>query len=314
MDRQTPPEGTTVVITGSSGLIGSALAASLRRDGHRVVGLVRRAPTGPDELQWDPTAGTIDRAGLEAVDAVVHLAGAGIGDQRWTDDYKRTILESRTRSTALLASTLAELERPPSVLVSGSAIGIYGDRGDEVLTEQSPPGTSFLADVVQRWEAEAAPAVDAGIRTPFIRTGIVLSPDGGALPKLLPLFKLGVGGRMGSGKQWWSWISLPDEVAAIRFLIDGDLDGPVNLTAPEPVTNAEFTRVLARVLHRPAVLPVPAFGPKLLRGAELAQELLFASQRVIPEVLQGASFPFAHPDLESALRALLGRPAVPAVA
>jgi uncharacterized protein len=314
MDPNMTSRAKTVVVTGSSGLIGTALAASLRGDGHRVVGMVRRAPSGPDELRWDPGAGTIDRAGLEGVDAVVHLAGAGIGDQRWSDGYKRTILESRTRSTALLASTLAGLERPPSVLVSGSAIGVYGDRGDEVLTEQSAPGTSFLADVVQRWEAEAAPAVEAGIRTPFIRTGIVLSPDGGALPKLLPLFKLGVGGRMGSGRQWWSWISLPDEVAAIRFLLDGDLDGPVNLTAPEPVTNAEFTRILARVLHRPAFLPVPAFAPKLLRGPELAQELLFASQRVVPQVLDTASFGFAHPDLETALRALLGKPAAPAAA
>jgi uncharacterized protein (TIGR01777 family) len=303
-----------VAITGSSGLIGGALGASLRGDGHRVVRVVRRPPAGPDELRWDPDRGTIDRARLEGVDAVVHLAGAGIGDHRWTDEYKRTILESRTRSTALLAATLAGLDRPPSVLVSGSAIGVYGDRGDEVLTEQSPPGTSFLADVVRRWEAEAAPAVEAGIRTPLIRTGIVLDPDGGALPKLLPLFKLGLGGRMGSGRQWWSWISLPDEVAAIRFLIDGDLEGPVNLTAPAPVTNAEFTRVLARVLHRPSLLPVPAFGPKLLRGPELAQELLFASQRVVPEVLGKASFPFAHPDLETALRALLGKPAAPATA
>lgn len=307
-------EPLTVVITGSSGLIGTALAASLRRDGHRVVRVVRRRTAGPDELRWDPADGTIDRAGLEGVDAVVHLAGAGIGDQRWSEEYKRTILESRTRSTALLASTLAGLDRPPSVLVSGSAIAVYGDRGDEVLTEQSPPGTSFLADVVRRWEAEAAPAVEAGIRTPFIRTGIVLSPDGGALPRLLPLFKLGLGGRMGSGRQWWSWISLPDEIAAIRFLIDGHLDGPVNLTAPEPVTNREFTKVLARVLHRPAMLPVPAFAPKLLRGAELAQELLFTSQRIVPAALEEASFRFAHPDLETALRAVLGRPATPAAA
>ncbi|MCU0270279.1 MAG: TIGR01777 family oxidoreductase [Acidimicrobiales bacterium] len=299
-----------IAVTGSSGLIGTALCRALERDGHRVRRVVRRAVRdGESAIAWDPAAGTVDAAAFEGLDGVIHLAGAGIGDKRWSEDYKREILESRTRSTDLLARTLAGLERKPSVFVSGSAIGIYGDRGDELLTEQSPPGSGFLADVVVAWEAAARPAVEAGIRVPFVRTGIVLSPDGGALPKLLPLFKAGVGGKMGSGRQWWSWISLPDELAAIRWLLDHDVAGPVNLTAPAPVTNAEFTKVLARVLKRPAVLPVPAFGPKLLRGAELAQELLFNSQRVQPSVLETEGFPFLHADLEAALRTLLERPA-----
>jgi len=302
-----------IAITGSSGLIGRALTAALVADGHRVVRVVRRPPEpGEDALRWEPREGTIDRTGLEGLDAVVHLAGAGIGDRRWNEDYKREILESRTRSTALLASTLAGLERKPAVFLSGSAIGYYGDRGDEVLTETSPPGHSFLADVVVQWEAEAAPAADAGIRTALLRTGIVLSVDGGALTKLLPLFRLGLGGRMGSGRQWWSWISIADEVGAIRFLLDHDIAGPVNLTAPGPVTNATFTKVLGRVLGRPTVLPVPAFAPKLLRGAELAQELLFASQRVEPTVLEAHGYRFVHPDLETALRELLDRPRVAA--
>lgn len=298
-----------VVVTGSSGLIGTALIASLEADGHRAIRLLRRAPApGEDALRWDPAAGTIDAAGLEGVDAVVHLAGAGIGDQRWTPAYKQEILESRTTSTSLIATTIAGLQRPPAVLVSGSAIGIYGDRGDEVLTEQSAPGTGFLADVVVQWEASTAAAAEAGIRVPLVRTGIVLTPTGGALPKLLPLFRFGVGGRLGSGRQWWSWISLDDEIAALRFALDHDLDGPVNLTAPEPATNAEFTRTLARVLGRPAFMAVPAFGPKLLRGSELAQELLFNSQRVLPEALLQHGFVFTHPELEDALRSVLGRP------
>jgi uncharacterized protein (TIGR01777 family) len=302
-----------IAITGSSGLIGRALTAALTADGHRVVRVLRRDPApGEDAIRWDPPAGTIDRAALEGIDAVVHLAGAGIGDRRWNEAYKREILESRTRSTALLASTLAGLDHKPAVFLSGSAIGIYGDRGDEVLTEASEPGRSFLADVVVQWEAEAAPAVEAGIPTAFLRTGIVLTPEGGALPKLLPLFRLGLGGRMGSGRQWWSWISLADEVGAIRFLLGGTVQGPVNLTAPAPVTNAEFTKVLARVLGRPALLPVPSFAPKLLRGPELAQELLFASQRVRPAVLEAAGYEFTHPDLEIALRELLGRSRVAA--
>jgi uncharacterized protein (TIGR01777 family) len=299
-----------VAITGASGLIGTALGSSLRADGHRVVEVVRRrARPGEDVVSWDPVARTIDRAGLEGLDAVVHLAGAGIGDHRWTPEYKRTILESRTKTTSLLAETLATLQRPPAVLVSGSAVGYYGERGDDVVTEDDPPGDSFLADVVVRWEGSARAAVDAGIRVAFARTGVVLTPQGGALAQLLPLFKLGLGGRMGSGRQWWSWITLDDEVGALRFLLDHDVAGPANLTAPNPVTNAELARTLGRVLGRPALLPIPSFGPKLLKGAELAQELLFTSARVEPRVLAAAGFAPRHPELEGALRAVLDRPA-----
>lgn len=299
-----------IAISGSSGLIGSALARSLRLDGHEVLPLVRRpVADGEQAVRWDPAAGTIDAPALDGVDGVVNLSGAGIGDKRWTDEYKREVLESRTRSTDLLARTIAGLERPPTVFVSGSAMGIYGDTGDTAVTEESPVGHDFLADVCTRWETAAGPASDAGIRVTFPRTGIVLSPHGGALAKLLPLFRLGVGGRMGSGRQWWSWISLDDEVGAIRWLLDHDVTGPVNLTAPGPVTNAEMTKVLGRVLHRPTVVPVPSFGPKLLLGGELADSLLFTSQRVLPAVLEAQGYPFAHPTLEGALRALLDRPA-----
>lgn len=298
-----------VAITGSTGLIGEALVASLRHDGHRPIRLVRRPPRpGEDAIGWNPAAGTIDRASLEGVGAVVNLAGAGIGDHRWTDDYKRTLRDSRTVGTALLADALAQMARPPAVLVSGSAMGVYGDRGDQVLTEADPPGHSFLADVVVQWEAATRPAAAAGVRVATIRTGLVLARQGGALPRLLPLFRWGLGGRMGSGRQWWSWITLDDEVRAIRFLVDHDVAGPVNLTAPGTVTNAELTRVLAHVLGRPAFLAVPRFGPRLVQGAELADELLFTSARVAPTVLEGAGFTFAHPELEGALRTVLDRP------
>jgi len=297
-----------IAVTGSTGLIGTALCRRLEADGDRVIRVVRRrVAAGEAAIRWDPAAGTIDAASLEGVGAVVHLAGAGIGDKRWSVERKREILESRTKGTALLAATLAGLERKPDVLVSGSAIGFYGDRGDEVLTEQSEPGTDFLAEICTAWEAEARPAADAGIRVATIRTGVVLSRDGGALAKLLPLFKVGAGGKFGSGRQWWSWISLDDEIAAIRHLIDHPVSGPVNLTAPNPETNAAFTKVLGRVLGRPSFLAVPAFGPKLLVGGELAEALLFTSAKVLPEALESSGFTFAHPDLESALRSVLGK-------
>lgn len=299
-----------IAITGASGLIGSALSRSLTADGHTVVPVVRR-PVGPSEtaIGWDPRAGTIDAAGFVGVDGVVHLAGAGIGDHRWNDAYKREVLESRTKGTELLTRTLASLDTPPAVLVSGSAIGIYGDTGDTAVSEDAPHARDFLASVCTEWEAAAAPAVEAGIRTAFLRTGIVLSPDGGALAKLLPLFRFGLGGRMGSGRQWWSWISLADEIGVIRWLLDNEVSGPVNATAPAPVTNAEMTRTLGSVLHRPTLLPVPSFGPKLLLGGELADALLFTSQRVLPGVLEQHGYQFQHPTLDVALRALLGRPA-----
>lgn len=297
-----------VAVTGSSGLIGTALVASLRSDGHEVVRVVRSAAAGDGpNVRWDPEAGTIDAAGLEGVDAAVHLAGEGIADKRWTPEQKRRVLESRTRGTTLLASTLVGLSRRPDVLVSGSAIGFYGDRGDEVLTEQSGPGEGFLTEVCEAWEAAAGPAVDAGIRTAFARTGLVLDAKGGAMGKLLPLFKFGLGGRLGRGRQWWSWISIDDEVGAIRFLLEHDIAGPVNLTGPAPVTNAEFTKALGEVVHRPTVVPVPRFGPKLLLGGELAEQLLFSSQRVEPAVLTAAGYEFQHPDIASALRAVVGR-------
>jgi uncharacterized protein (TIGR01777 family) len=295
-----------IAVTGSSGLIGSALVDRLRAGGHEVLRLVRSGPAGDDGIEWSPTEGTIDGAGLEGVEAVVHLAGAGIADKRWSDARKRVILESRTTSTDLLARTLAGLDRPPSVLVSGSAIGIYGDRGDEVLTEDSSPGEGFLADVCVAWEAAADPAREAGIRVVHPRTGLVLSSEGGALAKQLPLFKAGVGGKLGSGDQWWSWISMEDELGALESLLDADLEGPVNLTGPAPVTNAEFADVLGDVLGRPSFVPVPRFGPKLLLGGELAEELLFTSARVQPTRLEEAGYAFTHPTAEAALRSELG--------
>ena len=295
-----------VAITGSTGLIGSALTPHLRSLGHDVVRVVRSNPEGSDIL-WSPAEGTLDPADLSGVDAVVHLAGAGIGDKRWTDAYKRELLDSRTKSTTLLAEAIVAADNGPTVLLSGSAIGIYGARGDEQLTEESAAGDGFLADVCVQWEASTKAAEDAGVRVVHLRTGIVLSPKGGALKKQLPLFKFGLGGKMGSGDQWQSWISIDDEVAAIAHLLTADTSGPVNLTAPNPSTNAEFTDTLGDVLHRPTFMPIPKFGPKLLLGGELADNLLFSGQRVLPAVLNAdEGFTFQHPDLATALRALLG--------
>lgn len=297
-----------IAITGASGLIGRALSDALRSAGHRPLPLVRRDPApGEDAVRWDPAAGTIDAASLEGVGAVVHLAGEGIAEKRWNEAQKRRILDSRVDGTTLLSTTLAGLNRPPGVLLSGSAIGYYGERGDEELTEASDPGDLFISDVCRAWEAATAPAEAAGIRVAHLRTGIVLDAHGGALAKTLPLFRFGLGGRLGSGRQWWSWIGIADEVGAIVFLLDADVSGPVNLTAPTPVTNAEFTKVLGRVLGRPTLLPVPAFGPKILLGSELAEQLLFTSARVLPDVLTGAGYEFRSPDLEGALREELGK-------
>ena len=295
-----------IVVSGASGLIGQPLVASLRNYGHEVVQLVRRTPRA-NESQWNPSAGQLDVAVLEGADAVIHLSGAGIGDRRWTAKYKQELLDSRTKSTSLLATTIAKCNKKPSVFLSGSAIGIYGARGDEQLTEQSSHGDSFLAEICKQWEAAAKPAIDAGARTVFLRTGIVLTPLGGALKKQLPLFKLGLGGKFGNGRQWQSWISITDEVNAIIHLLTSNLSGAVNLTAPNAVTNAEFTRVLASVVSRPAILPIPSFGPKLLLGGELADALLFTGQRVVPNALVADGFQFAHPTLDVALRALLNK-------
>lgn len=295
----------TIAITGASGLIGTALSAHLRARGDKVVAFTRRGESDANVIAWDPARGRIDASRLAGIDAVVHLAGAGIGDKRWTDSYKREILESRTKGTALLASAMADVEGGPRVLLSGSAIGIYGESLTEEFTETSPAGRGFLADVCVQWEASTAAAERAGIRVVHLRTGIVLSPKGGALRKLLPLFRLGAGGRMGSGRQWQSWISIDDEVAAIDHLLSSKVGGPVNLTSPNPVTQHEFTRILARVLRRPAFVPVPSLGPRLLLGSELADALLFTGQKVMPKVLSADGYTFIHADLETALRSLL---------
>ncbi|HAS12050.1 MAG TPA: TIGR01777 family protein [Acidimicrobiaceae bacterium] len=295
-----------VAITGSSGLIGSALVGALRGAGHTAVRLVRHDHPGSDEISWDPDAGTIDAAGLEGVDAVVNLAGAGIGDERWTDERKRLILESRTRSTDLIARTIAGLDRKPSVLLSASGIDYYPDAGDEVLTEESRAGDGFLTDVCVQWEGATAPAQEAGIRTCLLRTGIVQSADGGALKKTLLPFKLGIGGRFGSGDQWWSWISIDDHVRAMLHLIESDVEGPVNLTAPNPVTNQTYTKALGRELGRPTLLPIPKLGPTVLLGKELTEALLYTSHRVLPTVLEADGFVFRHPTIEVCLAAMLG--------
>ncbi|MGI8334108.1 TIGR01777 family oxidoreductase [Actinomadura scrupuli] len=288
-----------VAITGASGLIGAALSGQLREDGHEVVHLVRREPHGPQEARWDPQ-GTVDTAALEGADAVVHLAGAGIGDHRWTESYKKKIRDSRTAGTRTLAEALAGLDRPPRVLISASAVGFYGDTGDRETDESGPQGAGFLAGLVRDWEAAAAPAAAAGIRVVHPRSGPVLAREGGFLGKVLPLFKLGLGGPLGNGRQWMSWISLPDQLAGLRFLLDrDDVEGPVNLTAPHPVTNAEFTRAVGKALRRPAVLPVPAAALRLAVG-RFADEAILVSQRVVPRRLTEAGFTFEHPDVDSA--------------
>jgi uncharacterized protein len=295
-----------IVVSGSHGLIGTALSETLRTTGHQVTALVRGA-AGADQIAWDPAKAQIDKASLEGVDAVVHLAGVGIADKRWNALVKLKIRDSRTHGTAVLSEALATLQRPPSVLLSASAIGYYGNRGEEVLDEASPAGTGFLSEVCTAWEQATGIAEQSGIRTVRMRTGIVLSAQGGALRKQLPLFKLGLGGRFGNGRQWQSWISITDHVAAMMHLIGSQVSGPVNMTAPAPVTNTEFARTLGAVLRRPTALPVPKFGPRLLLGRELADTLLFESQRVLPKVLEADGFVFTHPTLEAALRAELKR-------
>ncbi|HYI61128.1 MAG TPA: TIGR01777 family oxidoreductase [Acidimicrobiales bacterium] len=300
-----------IAVSGSRGLIGSALVRSLQADGHRVARLVRAGGrVGEGDVRWDIEAGEIDTAALEGVDGVVHLAGEGIAAGRWTDEHKRRVRESRTRGTALLSEALAALDVSPRVLLSGSAVGYYGDRGDEELTEASPAGDGFLPELCTAWEAAAGVARQAGIRVAHLRSGIVLDPEGGALAKQLLPFKLGLGGRAGRGDQWLPWITLADEVRAIRFLLDHDVAGPVNLAAPAPVTNATFARTLGRVLRRPAVIPLPHLLTKLPAGiGPLVDNLLFPSAKVRPAALTEAGFTFEDPELEPALRALLDRPA-----
>jgi uncharacterized protein (TIGR01777 family) len=293
-----------IAVTGSSGLIGSALSRSLAADGHDVVRLVRRAPAGPAEVRWDPHHGTVDTAGLEGCEAVVHLAGAGIGDRRWTDSRKKELLDSRVLGTGAIARAAAALDTPPRVLVSASAVGIYGDTGDRAVDEDSPLGSGFLAELCRKWEAAADPARAAGIRTVCTRTGLVVAKDGGAWARLFPLFKAGLGGRLGDGRQFWSFVALHDEVAAIRFAIDtAALSGPVNLTAPEALTNRQITAVMGRVLHRPTVAAVPESVLRLVLG-ELAQDVV-GSQRVRPKRLLEAGFRFAFPEFDQAVLAAL---------
>jgi uncharacterized protein len=282
--------------------------AELRRRGDQVTRLVRRPATGAGEASWDPGAGTIEADKLEGLDGVVHLAGVGIGDHRWSDDHKRAVLNSRLQGTGLLARTLTQLEQPPKAFVSGSAVGFYGYESDQPVTESSPKGGGFLADTVAAWEDAAAPAADAGIRTVRIRSGVVITAKGGALkPQLLP-FKLGIGGKLGTGKQWLSWISLEDEVAGILHLLSTEsANGPVNVTSPQPVTNAVFTATLARVLKRPAFMPVPTPALHVLFGREMTKEMLLGGQRVLPQKLEASGFTFAYPELEAALRHTLGR-------
>ena len=298
-----------IAVTGSSGLIGTALCVALRDDGHQIVPVVRSS--GVDgTIAWDPVAGKIDAPALEGMDAVVHLAGEGIAAGPWTKAQRARISDSRSHGTALLARTLAGLDRKPAVLVSGSAIGYYGDRGDELLTEDSQPGTGFLAEVCTAWEAATAPAGEAGIRTPLVRTGIVLDPAGGSLGKQLFAFKLGLGAKAGRGTQWISWITLADEVAALRHVLaDKTITGPVNLVAPNPVTNAEFTDALGQALHRPTFLRIPRAVRHLPFGiGDLVDSLLFTSARVRPGVLDKTGFTFSDPNLGPALADLLNHP------
>ncbi len=296
-----------VALTGASGLIGAQLAAFLSTGGHTVLPLVRRAPRpGTEEIAWDPDRGTIDAAGLEGVDAVVHLAGEPLAAARWTDAHKDRVRASRIDGTTLLATTLARLARPPRVLISASAIGVYGDRGDVALDETSPPGMGFLPDLCSAWEAATRPASDAGIRVVLPRIGIVLAGQGGALATMAAPFRLGLGGVVGDGRQVMSWIALDDLIGALHHLLFADdVHGPVNATAPGPVTNATFVRTLGAVLHRPTFLPLPAPAVRLLFG-EMGETLLLGGARVLPRVLLASGFPFLHADLAEALRDELG--------
>lgn len=289
-----------VAITGASGLIGSALARSLRQDGVAVRRFVRRLPQAPHEIQWQPGE-HLDPASLTGVTAVVHLAGAGVGDRRWTAKYKRIIRDSRVLGTTTIAEAVAAMDEPVQTFVSASAIGYYGDTGDQQVDESDPPGTGFLSDVVRDWEAAAEPARAAGIPVSHPRTGLVVSSRGGAWQRLLPIFRAGVGGRLGSGTQYWSWISLRDTVSALRFLLDHSVTGPVNLTTPTPVTNTAVTEAMGEVLSRPTALPVPAFALRTALGGFSAEVL--GSSRVYPQRLLDAGFAWQDESIADAIRA-----------
>lgn len=305
MDAQLPAR--RIAITGASGLIGSALVRSLVADGHEVLAVTRNA-TDPSDVAWDLDRGTIEADRLEGLDAVVHLAGEPIGAKRWTRPVRERILRSRREGTALLASTLSRLDTPPRVLVSGSAVGYYGDRGAEPIDERTPPGSDFLAQVCVEWERAADPARDAGIRVVHPRTGVVIAREGALIDKVELPFRLGVGGKVGSGRQYVPWISLIDEVAALRFLIDRPIEGPMNLTGPNPATNLEMTKALGTVMRRPTLFPIPALAIRLLYG-EMGETLATVSQRVVPRRLLDAGFAFRHSTILAALRVAFDRAA-----
>ncbi|MFH9988979.1 TIGR01777 family oxidoreductase [Streptomyces luteogriseus] len=299
-------ERSRIAVAGASGLIGAALVRSLTADGHEVRRLVRGTPRAAGEVSWDPEGGRVDAAGLAGCHAVVNVAGAGVGDRRWTDAYKRRIRDSRVNGTTALAEAVASLDAKdrPRVFVNGSAIGYYGETGERSVDESAPAGEGFLPSLCVEWEGAAAPAREAGVRTVFTRTGLVVSREGGAWGRLFPLFRAGAGGRMGDGRQYWSFVALPDEVAAIRHLIDTDgLSGPFNITAPNPVTNREITAAMGRVLHRPTLFPVPASVLRTVLG-EMAGDVL-GSARVLPARLLESGFRFAFPEIEGAIRAAL---------
>lgn len=307
--RVPDPPRLRIAITGASGMIGRALRPLLTAMGHEVVAVVRRRPR-EQEIFWKPSQGTIETAAFEGVDAVIHLAGESIAGARWTESVKQRIRRSRVEGTRLLAEALAGLTRPPRVLITASGINYFGDRGDTPLSDDSPRGTGFLADVVQGWEEATSPAAQAGIRTVSLRFGLVLTPAGGLLPRLLLPFRAGLGGRLGEGQQWMSWIALDDILGAIYWvLMTPNIQGSLNTTAPHPVRNEELTRTLARVLHRPAALSVPPAALRFALGREAAEELVLSSMRVLPERLLAANYPFRFPQLEPALRHLLGRSA-----
>lgn len=288
-----------IAVTGSSGLIGTALVGHLKSEGHTVQRLVRRPVVAPDEIQWDPKTGYVDIEALRGVDAVIHLAGVGVGDKRWAKKYKAEILNSRLLGTTAIAHAVTEVK--PQVFISASAIGWYGESGNRAVVEADRVGDDFLAAVCREWEAAADLA--HGVRTVKLRTGLVLDPTGGALGKMLPLFRLGLGGKLGNGKQWWSWITLHDVIRAITFILEHDISGPVNLTSPNPVTNQEFTSALARAMHRPALFPAPAIGLKLALGG-FSSEIL-GSKKVIPQELTQAGFSWDYPHITNALTALI---------
>lgn len=293
-------------VTGSSGALGTALVRSLRGDGHNVLRLVRRPPQRADEVRWDPMASSVDAPALRGVDSVIHLAGAGLGDRPWTPAYRRKVYDSRVIGTRTLAAALAELEPRPSVLVSMSGVGYYGNPGDRILDEGSPVGGTYIAKIAHDWEQATAAAAEAGVRVVTARTGVVMTSNGGAFGRILPIFRLGLGGRIGSGAQFWSWVGRHDYVRAIRFLIDHDeVFGAVNVCSPNPVTNADLTSILSRLLHRPAVLAVPAFALQL-PFRDFGRDLV-GGQRVVPTRLVNAGFVFDEPDVETALRSMLAR-------